>query len=54
MQNCAYHADWSLDAMLARTNAPHVCQRSNKPDCSMTAHAEIADIIKEDHASGAQ
>src|SRR5262249_49499743 len=41
--------DGCLDEMFAWSDLAHVLQRANQADRSMTAHAEIADVVKKDH-----
>src|SRR5512146_3400836 len=40
-----------FDAMLAWLDAAKMCQRANHSDCSVSTHPQVADVIKEDHAS---
>src|SRR5579864_8987330 len=48
-----HYTDRRLDLMGAGSNPVHIRQRCDQPDSSMSAHAEVADIIKKDDAGGA-
>ena len=39
--------------MFARLDAVHVGQRRNQSNGSVTAHAQVSDIVEKDHAGGA-
>jgi hypothetical protein len=43
-------ANRCLDAMLARTNAAHVSESRDQPNGSVTAHAQITDVVEENDA----
>ena len=40
--------------MLSRPDAAQVCEGDNDPDCAVTAHAKISDVVKEDDACDAR
>jgi hypothetical protein len=47
------HSDRSLDAMLAGADAPQVRERGHQADGAVTAHAEVAGVVEEQHAGDA-
>ncbi|MNM97044.1 hypothetical protein D3C81_1095400 [compost metagenome] len=50
MQRDTHHADRCLDQVFARLNAAHMRQRPGQADGAVATHAQIADIVEEDHA----
>jgi hypothetical protein len=48
MQNRTHSSNGRLDQVPARGNLHHVRQCDNEPDCPMTAHSQVANVIKED------
>ena len=53
MQFCLYDANWRFDAMLTDADFSLVGEGDDETDHSMPAHAEITNVIKENHASDA-
>src|SRR5215510_13009544 len=47
-------SDWSFDTMFARPNAIQIGQGDHNPNRTVATHPEIANIVKEDHASDAR
>src|SRR6202008_2929170 len=43
-------ADRSFDPVTARTDALQVRERNHETNCAVAAHAQIADVVEEDHA----
>ena len=39
--------------MFAWSDAAHICERSYESDSSMPAHAEVSDVVEEDHCGPA-
>ena len=53
MEDGADGSHRSLDAVLSGLNPLHKGERRHQTDGSVPAHAEIADVVKEDHGGGA-
>src|SRR5271168_347507 len=53
VQNCADCSHRGFYFVFARFYAVHVCQSCHQADGAVTAHAEVADVIKEDDGGGA-
>src|SRR5262252_3483845 len=53
MQHSRHNTHRGLNLVFARSNPVHIRQRCDQPNGSMAAHAEVADIIKEDDTGGA-
>ena len=54
MQDCAHGADRRFDLVLSGSDAVHVGQSSNKANRAVTAHSEVANIVKENDTGGAR
>ncbi|MNF90456.1 hypothetical protein D3C84_730210 [compost metagenome] len=52
MQRGADRADRRIDLVLAGLDMPQVMQRVDQADGAVTAHAEVAGVVEEDHAAG--
>src|SRR5215470_4440732 len=50
MQNRTHHTNGSLDPMFPGSDAIQVVESGDQTDRSVAAHAEIANVVKEDHA----
>lgn len=50
MQNGRDNADWSLDAVLARSDAVHISERRDQSDGSVATHSQVTHIIEKDDA----
>src|SRR5580692_7967234 len=53
VQNCTHGSHGSFYLVFARGDAFHVCQGRHQADGAVTAHAQVADIVKEDDTGGA-
>ena len=54
MQDCAHGADRRFDLVLSGSDAVHVGQSCNKANRAVTAHAKVANIVKENDTGGAR
>src|SRR5690606_24272663 len=53
MQGDTHYTDRCLDQVLTRLNAALMRQRPGQADGAVATHAQIADIVEEDHARAA-
>src|ERR1700691_2220309 len=52
VQNRTHHSDRRLDSMVTAPNFTHISQGGNQPNRSVTAHPQIADVVKKYDAGG--